>query len=108
MLTKEEIAKIVKTKIEKDEKLGDQAGGSGHLTFVSYKLTDIKTNEMKNGNLKATYVYTKFYESEFTYEPDNPPMEVTYKNTIVIDKNKKVVSETGKTITSSSMDDDFT
>ena len=41
MFTKEQLNIIVRNKIESDEVLGDQAGGSGHMSNVSYDVDKI-------------------------------------------------------------------
>ena len=75
MYTEKEIEDLVKQRIEADEKLGDQAGGSGHLSHVSYRIDSIKSKEIEGNKLEITYTYTLLIESEFTYYPDNPPYE---------------------------------
>ena len=91
MLTDGEIKKIVKQKIEEDEKLGYQSGGSGHMGYVSYQLNDIKIMDAAGDTIKVEYNYSTFVESEFTIEPDNPPMEDIKSRIIIIDKNKNII-----------------
>jgi hypothetical protein len=85
MLSENEIENIVKQKIETDEKLGDQTGGSGHSSFVSYRIDDIKTKEIEVNKLEITYKYTLIIESEFTCYPDNPPHENPCEDTLLVD-----------------------
>lgn len=83
MLSKEEIENIVRKQIESDEKTGMQTGGSGHSSFVTYKIDDIKTRALKNNKLEIEYRYTIFVETEFTYYPDNPPHEYQHSKKII-------------------------
>jgi hypothetical protein len=92
MHTEEEITEIVKRKIEADEKLGDQAGGSGHLGYVSYTIDEIKTRPLPQGNIEIQYAYTLIVETEFTVYPDNPPMEYPKNTVLVIDNDKNIVT----------------
>jgi hypothetical protein len=85
MYTEKEIEKRVRQQIESEEKLGEQAGGSGHLSYVSYRIDQITTKKLTGGKLEITYKYTLIVESEFTYLPDNPPYEYPYTKTMVID-----------------------
>ncbi|MBU0476165.1 MAG: hypothetical protein KKF62_18620 [Bacteroidetes bacterium] len=93
MFTKEEIEELVKAKIESDEKLGEQTAGSGHLSYVSYKLMDFSSKEMPDNNLQIDYNYSTFVETEFTYEPDNPPYEYNHKKRIFITSEKVIIKE---------------
>ena len=93
MFTEEEIKTVVTSKIESEEKLGDQSGGSGHSGCVSYLLTEVHAKERNDGRTEISYRYKILVENEFTIYPDNPPMESLRKKTIVIDKGKNIVSE---------------
>ena len=86
MLNDKEIEKLVRQKIESEEELGEQAGGSGHLSYVSYRIDRIDTKKLSGGKLEITYKYILKVESEFTYLPDNPPYEYPYEKTMVVDK----------------------
>ena len=92
MFTKDEILEIINKQIGADEKLGDQAGGSGHMGFVSYNLDEYKTKQISKDILEITYKYTIFIETEFTYYPDNPPMEYPRKKVISVDYDKNIIS----------------
>ena len=81
MISENQIKDIVKQRIESDEKLGDQAGGSGHLGNVSYRVDSIESREIEGGKLEIIYKYTLITETEFTYYPDNPPYESAHENT---------------------------
>ena len=93
MFTKEEIEEIIKGKIELDEKLGEQAGGSGHLSYVTYQINDFSFKEQPPDKIEISYKYSLYVETEFTYYPDNPPYESTYSKIIVIDQNKNIIEE---------------
>lgn len=76
MFTGEELRKIVDSHIRGRERLGEQAGGSGHLGYVSYALGEIGEPVRGEGGVwEIPYSYTVFVETEFTYYPDNPPHE---------------------------------
>lgn len=92
MFKEEEIREIVKQKIETDEQLGNQAGGSGHLGFKGYVLNEVKTKQLSESKLEIRYAYTVYVETEFTYYPDNPPMEYPHSGVMVVDKNKNILS----------------
>ncbi|MBU1099110.1 MAG: hypothetical protein KKA84_01810 [Bacteroidetes bacterium] len=93
MITEEEIEAIVKSKIERDEKLGEQSGGSGHFGYVSYKLNEIKTNVLPGDQLQIDYHYTTYIETEFTYEPDNPAYEYPHHISIIVNGEKEIIGE---------------
>ncbi|NOX85175.1 MAG: hypothetical protein GXO86_04285 [Chlorobi bacterium] len=90
MLTKEKIREIIIRQIESDEKPEEQAGGSGHLAFKSFKLNGFDTKQLDNSRTEVKYRYTVFIETEFTVLPDNPPREYKYKKTIIIDKGGNI------------------
>ena len=100
MLSEETIGEIVKGKIERDESLGEQVGGSGHLGYKSYKIDYIsepeKTQTPNKELFKITYKYTIYIETEFTYYPDNPPHEYKSRKTIFIDRKGNIVNESPK------------
>jgi hypothetical protein len=76
VFTGEELRKIVDSHIRGRERLGEQAGGSGHLGYVSYALGEIGIPVRGEGGVwEIPYSYTVFVETEFTYYPDNPPHE---------------------------------
>ena len=86
MTNKEKIENLVRQKIEKDEKLGHQAGGSGHMSHVSYTIDSIETKDTDEEKIEISYKYTIVVETEFTYYPDNPPYEYLYEGKLIIDK----------------------
>jgi len=93
MFTKQEVLKIIEQKICSDHKLGEQTGGSGHEGSVDYKINDFKTEQISPEQLEITYSYTISIVTEFTYYPDNPPMEFPYHKKIIVNRNKEIVSE---------------
>jgi len=96
MLLEKEILEIIKKKIESDEKLGHQSGGSGHMGYVSYEIKDYKTRQINPDQLEISYHYCLYVETEFTYYPDNPPMEYHHKKVIVVNRDKDIISENKK------------
>ena len=86
-----EIEQIVRKQIESVEKLGDRAGGSGHMGHVSYRLDKIVTRTLEDGNTEVTYDYTLMVETEFTYYPDNPPYETPVSGNIILDSNGNLI-----------------
>ena len=78
MFTKESIKEIIESYIEKTENLGDQTGGSGHMGFVSYNLVEYNSQELPGKKVEIIFKYVISVETEFTYYPDNPPMETEY------------------------------
>ncbi|MBN2412457.1 hypothetical protein JXQ31_12270 [candidate division KSB1 bacterium] len=91
MYTDKEILEIIDQKITADEKLGEQAGGSGHLGFVSYQINYFKTRQISPQRLEIAYSYTVYVESEFTYYPDNPPKPYTHDKKIMVNRDKVIV-----------------
>ncbi|MFX0125228.1 MAG: hypothetical protein ACFFAE_16495 [Candidatus Hodarchaeota archaeon] len=100
MFTEKEISEIIKDKIELDENLGEQVGGSGHLGYKSFKIDHInkpkKIITATDKTWRITYTYTLSVETEFTYDPDNPPHEYKYKKAIILDKRRKIIDESPK------------
>ena len=87
MLTKEQIEEAVIRQIEKYEKLGEQAGGSGHLSNVDFIIDEIGDPVETGEGWEVEYKYTIVVTTEFTYEPDNPPYRYPKSGKVVIDKN---------------------
>ncbi len=85
MLTKEQIEKAVQGQIEKDEKLGDQAGGSGHMSYVNYTVDEIGEPVKSDRGWEAEYKYTVVVTTEFTIEPDNPPYRYPKSGKVIIE-----------------------
>jgi hypothetical protein len=89
MFTGERLREIVVAHIERNERLGYQAGGSGHLGYVSFEVDKIgEPTRIGSGEgevWEVAYSYTLFVETEFTYYPDNPPHEYRKSATVLID-----------------------
>lgn len=93
MFSKEEIIEIIRQKIQQDEKLGEQSGGSEHLGHIEFKLNHFISEQLSEDKLKIKYHYTLVVETGFTYYPDNPPMEYPHQKMIIVDRNKKITEE---------------
>ena len=87
MITKEQIEKAIIGQIEKYEKLGEQAGGSGHLSDVNFIIDEIGDPVETGDSWEVEYKYTIVVTTEFTIEPDNPPYLYPKSGKVVIDKN---------------------
>ncbi len=93
MISREEIENIINAQIKSIEKIGDQGSSSGHMSYVSFQLNDFNYSNIDSGNIKVKYSYTKYIETEFTYYPDNPPLEYHYSRLLIIDKSKNIISD---------------
>ncbi len=91
MITDLEVFEIIKQKITADEMPGEQAGGSGHLGFVNYRINHFNTRQISPQQWEIAYSYTVYVESEFTYYPDNPPNEYTHEKKIIVNRDKEIV-----------------
>ena len=76
-----------------DEDLGEHVGGSGHLGFKSYQLKNIDMTTLPDDKIQVIYGYIVSVETEFTYYPDNPPMEYPRKKKIIINSTGDIVEE---------------
>lgn len=70
MFTEEQIKEKVHQQIQRDLKTGDQAGGSGHLSYVSYTLDEVHSTETEPGKWEVRYVYSVHILSEFDVATD--------------------------------------
>lgn len=97
MLTKDLVKRIVNAQIKKDEKLGQQVGGSGHSGYISYTINQIKepisVQYEEKTVWKITYTYIINIETEFTYYPDNPPTEYKFLKSILVDNNGEIIKD---------------
>jgi hypothetical protein len=84
MVSKAEIEKLVDEKIRQEEKMGDQAGGSGHLSYVDYMIDHIDEPVITEEGYRIDYRYTLIITTEFTYEPDNPPYRDPRSGSLII------------------------
>jgi len=90
-MDKDVLEQLVSEQIEKTEKLGDRAGGSGHMSHVSFRIDKIKSRKLDREKTEISYEYTLMVETEFTYYPDNPPYEYPNVGKLVVDKNGDLV-----------------
>jgi len=92
VFTGEELRKIVDSHIRGRERLGEQAGGSGHLGYVSYALGEIGEPVRGEGGVwEIPYSYTVLVETEFTYYPDNPPHEYRREGVARVDDEGRIL-----------------
>ncbi len=92
MLTENDILEIINQKIHSDEELGEQAGGSGHLGFVSYSIDDYTVTRISSELIEIKFKYTLITETEFTYYPDNPPHASHIEKKIFVNDKKEIIS----------------
>ena len=85
-ITEKKLMELIDLAIKASEKLGDQHGGSGHLQHISYLVTEIKTKQLQKDKLEVWFCYNLYVETEFTYLPENPPIEYIKTGTIILDK----------------------
>ena len=100
--TDERLQEIIEAQIAKDEKLGGQSGGSGHLGDVGYVLDGVDEPVRLGNAWEVTYRYTIIVTTEFTIYPDNPPYEYSHVKTITLDDEGGVVSEGERRLVSTS------
>lgn len=93
MFTEEEIIQILNDKIIEDEKLGQKAGGSGHSGFVYFDILSHEACPLPGNLWQINYQYKLIVETEFTYYPDNPPMEYSREKSIVINVDKRIIGK---------------
>lgn len=107
MMTDEKIKNIIEKYIESTEELGEQTGGSGHKGYISYSLSNYSFEKIVNDIYSVTFKYIISTETEFTYYPDNPPMETEYVKKITIDENGEIISEEELESSSSKFDEEL-
>ena len=103
-LSKDKIRIIVSNQIEKDESLGEQVGGSGHLGYLDFQIDSIDDPRKAPEGWEITYRYTISITTEFTIYPGNPPQETGYQKTIVVDEKRDVVKERPTKVISSNLE----
>jgi hypothetical protein len=95
MFTEEELREIVDSHIKGRERIGNQAGGSGHLGHVSYEVGEIgvpvRVDAGEGDVCEIAYSYKVFVETEFTYYPDNPPHEYGKEATVRVDDEGNIL-----------------
>jgi hypothetical protein len=97
----ERFCEIIKIQIARDETLGSQRGGSGHLGYVEYSINSVTNPVKTDENWKITYQYKVTVTTEFTIYPDNPPQEYVYEKTIAVDEKGTIISDEKKKLLSS-------
>ena len=100
----DETKKIVWKQIEKDEKLGDQVGGSGHLGYVDCSIDNVNEPKKVPEGWEITYQYMVSVTTEFTVYPDNPPQETLYEKIIIVNDNGKIIKEGERRIISTNVE----
>ena len=75
MSKKHHIESIVKRYIKSIHKLGEIAGGSGHIGHASLTLDKCDFKQLENSDIEVHFKYTIITETEFTYSPDDFPAE---------------------------------
>lgn len=99
-MTNSEVKRIIESTIQRDEKLGEHVGGSGHHGYVSYRIDEVAepmpVQTEKGEGWQITYTYTTIAETEFTRYPDHPPHKYRYRKKIVIDDRGDIIEESGK------------
>lgn len=82
----EQIRKLITSWINKEEKPGERAGGSGHLGQLSYRIFSIDDPESLEDGWKVCFKYEVEVFTEFTYLPDNPPHRYMKEGFLVLDE----------------------
>jgi hypothetical protein len=86
---------IIKNKItewlNKYHQVGENTGGSGHLSLKTLVIEKIEIQE-KADNLTASIICTIIIETEFTLDPDNPPYYNKYQYELKLDNNGENIS----------------
>lgn len=97
MITESELEKIVATKIEADETLGERTSPlTGHVSYGDYRIDEISTPKKVEKGWEVTYRYTIIITTEFTVLPHNPPYEYRYEKTIILGDDGNIVEESFK------------
>lgn len=105
--TDERLQEIIEAQIAKDERLGSQSGGSGHMGDVGYVLDGVYEPVRQGNAWEVTYRYTIIVTTEFTIYPDNPPHEYSHVKTITLDDEGGVVSERERRLVSTNWEAEF-
>lgn len=96
-LNKEEAYLIAKAYIENAHRIGESAGGSGHMGYTSLRGPTIERIRqcLVNGDARweIAFRYTLVTETEFTCYPDNPPHERTHTKKLLVDEKGTVTEQ---------------
>ena len=82
MVDEELINRVAHVAVEHEVDPGDYAGGSGHLSFVSFSMKSILTKEISKNEIEINCTYQKEILTEFTIEPFNPPYRSEHEKKI--------------------------
>ncbi|MHA1380457.1 MAG: hypothetical protein ACTSRG_18995 [Candidatus Helarchaeota archaeon] len=96
MVDEKELERIVREEISKKRKLGEYAGGSGHLAFT--RIIKFSLGEPKEILYRETKVYEVICEynihteTEFLHSPENDIYYTkSYKDRIIFDKELNIL-----------------
>ncbi len=97
MIDEKKMKSIIQEEIEKLRKLGEHAGGSGHLAFrsiIKFKLSEPK--EVEYEGKEATEVICKYdiyTETEFLHAPEDDEFYTEhYNDKFILDKDLKILT----------------
>lgn len=91
MLSDEKLMAIINAWLESSPESGEKAGGSGHLSYVSFSVDRIVKKEKTEEGWIVDFEYTQHIETEFTYYPDNPPYKYPFSKRVLVKENGEVV-----------------
>ena len=106
MLSRPEVAKIVRNQIEQDEMLGDYDDPK-QLANVSYKLEKVSIPTQVEEGWEVSYQYRTMVTAEFNIEdPDNLTKEFLNRKTLILNDKGGIVRAGEKITSKTSMDTD--
>lgn len=96
MLNKEKLGEIIREEINKHHRLGEHAGGSGHLGYRSItkmEIGDPQEFTFKNKRaFKIKLKYEIYTETEFLHPPEKDDLYTEHhRETIILDENLEVL-----------------
>jgi hypothetical protein len=84
MIDERIINNVISLVLNHDVKPGDHAGGSGHLSYVSYTIKEVIKEDVHDNILKIKCLYDTIIVTEFTLEPHNPPYIYNHEKKIML------------------------
>ncbi len=84
MIDERIINNVINLVLDHDVTPGDHAGGSGHLSYVSYSVKEIIKEDVRDNILNIKCLYDTIIVTEFTIEPDNPPYVYNHEKRIML------------------------
>lgn len=84
MVIEKFIEKVANIAVEHDVDPGDHAGGSGHLSYVSFSIKSILHRYIDEYTIEIDCSFEKEILTEFTVEPYNPPYKYEYTKKIKV------------------------